>query len=186
MRRRELQIAILGWGSLVWDPRELPHDGGWTPGGPVLPLEFSRRSSGGRLTLVVDREHGVGCATRFSTSQRDDLEQAVADLAAREGTVAHWIGFVEPTSGRSRGRDAADVDTIGGWCEARGFDAAIWTDLPANFAELTGRPFSVGAALDHLAGLDEPDRTTAATYLANAPEEVVTPLRRAWWDTVER
>jgi hypothetical protein len=176
----ELDIAILGWGSLVWDPRELQHDGRWRRGGPVLPLEFSRRSSGGRLTLVVDREHGTGCQVRYSNSPRTDLDQAVADLAARETTAAHWIGFVEPATGRCRGRDGDAVASIRSWCASRGFDAAIWTDLPGNFAELTGRTFSVGAAIDHLRGLDDPDRTTAATYLDRAPEEVVTPLRRAW------
>lgn len=38
---RRLRIVFLGWGSLIWDPRELPVIGDWQSGGPVLPIEFS-------------------------------------------------------------------------------------------------------------------------------------------------
>ena len=47
-------IACLGWGSLVWNHDEgLPVEGGWHTDGPQLPVEFTRVSSGERLTLVV-------------------------------------------------------------------------------------------------------------------------------------
>ena len=49
VRREPMKIAILGWGSLVWDSRQLPHSGEWHTGGPVLPIEFSRVSKDGRL-----------------------------------------------------------------------------------------------------------------------------------------
>ena len=57
-----MNIAILGWGSLVPDPRGLPIAGGWHQGGPILPIEFSRISKDGQragcLTLVIDEAHG--------------------------------------------------------------------------------------------------------------------------------
>ncbi len=37
-----MKIAILGWGSLIWDRRDLQIAGDWQQGGPVLPIEFSR------------------------------------------------------------------------------------------------------------------------------------------------
>lgn len=40
------QIAIIGWGSLVWDPRDLPIESPWHDDGPELPIEFARISSG--------------------------------------------------------------------------------------------------------------------------------------------
>ena len=55
-----MSTAILGWGSLIWDPRDLQqHIGPWLKLGPVLPIESSRVSSGRWLTLVIDDENGV-------------------------------------------------------------------------------------------------------------------------------
>lgn len=51
-------IAVIGWGSLPWDPRELRVEGQpdhkFSPDGPTLPLAFSRVSQDDRLTLVID------------------------------------------------------------------------------------------------------------------------------------
>ena len=65
-----MAIAILGWGSLVWDPRDLPHYGPWRKEGPTLTIEFSRVSSDCRLTVVVDPVAGAPCPTRYAISPR--------------------------------------------------------------------------------------------------------------------
>jgi hypothetical protein len=46
-------IACIGWGSLIWDGRNLDVDGHWRPNGPALPVEFARQSRDGRITLVI-------------------------------------------------------------------------------------------------------------------------------------
>ena len=58
----QMSIACLGWGSLIWDPQELPvREEDWLCDGPSLPVEFSRLSSGDRVTLVI-RESGSGAS----------------------------------------------------------------------------------------------------------------------------
>ncbi|MER8652067.1 hypothetical protein [Mesorhizobium sp. M0586] len=89
--KQEPKIAILGWGSLIWDKHlefDAHHDG-WLPGGPVLQLEFSRISESrkGALTLVVDNEHGTACETSYAVSSRKNPDDAVADLRCRESTI---------------------------------------------------------------------------------------------------
>ncbi len=37
-----MRIAILGWGSLVWDLRELQAATEFAPNGPLLPMAFCR------------------------------------------------------------------------------------------------------------------------------------------------
>jgi hypothetical protein len=72
-----MKIAILGWGSLVWDPASLKEhlegDGEFIQGGPKLPIEFSRISKDGRLTLVIDEHHGTPVPTRVATSRLSNL-----------------------------------------------------------------------------------------------------------------
>ena len=48
-------IAILGWGSLIWEPKELEFDRkiGWLENGPILPIEFARISNNKRLTSLL-------------------------------------------------------------------------------------------------------------------------------------
>ena len=50
-----MKIAILGWGSLIWQPKDLKFDAniGWKEKGPILPIEFARISKDGRLALVI-------------------------------------------------------------------------------------------------------------------------------------
>lgn len=50
------KIACLGWKSLIWDPHELPVSSEWFSDGPMLPVEFLRKSGKGRITLVLDQQ----------------------------------------------------------------------------------------------------------------------------------
>jgi hypothetical protein len=183
-----MRIAILGWGSLIWDQRDLPISGDWQRGGPVLPIEFSRISRSGEragcLTLVIDEPHGANVPTRFALSPRTNLDDAIADLRTREGTSSDRIGYVNLVRNTereyARQQHPHACDTIKAWAQAQGLDAMVWTALPSNFAEVAQRPFSVEAAIQHLKALAEPAKSRALEYLRRAPEEVVTPLRKAF------
>lgn len=163
---------------MIWDPRGLPKEGVWEKPGPVLCLEFSRVSSDCRLTLVIDREHGDACETFFALSPRADLDDAIEDLRDREGTGKSKIGFVDLRRKNRRGRDPKSIRDIQAWAVANQFDGVVWTDLEANFERETGDAFSVSRATAYLDGLSATARKRAMKYIANAPEEISTPVRR--------
>ena len=169
-----MKIAILGWGSLTWDQRELPTLGEWKKGGPVLPIEFSRISSDGRLTLVIDEKNGVPVKTRFAQSGSETLNQAIEDLRKREGTSKSMIGVASKTINNAK----AGSDSIKAWDAEHKWDGVIWTGLPSNFEEINNVPFTIENGLTYLSGLSGEKRVKAREYIERAPEEVNTPLRR--------
>jgi cation transport regulator ChaC len=91
-----MKVAVLGWGSLLWDcrPEFDEQCGTWQFDGPVLPLEFSRVSQGrdDALTLVIDEQYGQQCKIAYRLSKRKLHEDAIADLRCREGTTLRSIG----------------------------------------------------------------------------------------------
>jgi hypothetical protein len=91
------RIAVIAWGSLLWDLDDLAPKvrGAWhVARGPRLPFEFSRVSDKRKraLVVVIDHEHGVECSTSFIESTHTDLDAAVDDLAARERAPRERIG----------------------------------------------------------------------------------------------
>ena len=180
-----MKIAVLAWGSLVWDPRELQTAAKFTPDAPLLPIEFCRISADGRLTLAIDETFGAVCKTYSAPSALDSLDAAIENLRAREAMPsARPVGFVEPASGRQS--DIAmechpqAVATIGAWAAASGYDAAIWMAVASNFDDEGGEPFSVSAAIQYLETLEADDRAKfaeALAYIRNAPPEIETPVR---------
>lgn len=179
-----MRIAILAWGSLIWEPRTLAIDGVFQPRGPALPIEFSRISKDRRLTLVIDEACGTRCLIYAAESARADLAGAAENLRLREGMPGiKGIGFVVTTSGRqsatAEDRHPGAVAVIAAWARTAGYDAAIWTALASNFLQETSEAFSVTAAIRHLEKLDDPARAGALNYIRRAPREVQTPLRSA-------
>lgn len=179
------KIAVLGWGSLLWD-----HSPGfdglhevWLYGGPELRLEFSRISTsrGGALTLVIDSANGSLCRVAYAMSKRHYPEDAICDLKARESTTRDNIGFYFADGSRYQGRDQGALRSIRSWVAQRGFDVVVWTDLESNFQKKNklGREFSVECAISYLNTLDDEGKAKAYEYLKRAPEFVDTPLRRA-------
>ena len=95
-----MRIAVLAWGSLVWQPRndhgELSMAGGWQTDCPELPIEFARISSDGRLTLIITPGYPHSSRVLWAVSGLDDLDAAAANLTARETNAPldriHGIG----------------------------------------------------------------------------------------------
>lgn len=169
-----MRIAIIGFGSLIWDMDNLaPHvDGDWFRGnGPQMPVEFSRISPkrAHALVLVVDETLDHQCETSVIASNRSSLELAIEDLARRERCHPEQIGVAV------RGETGGRTDE---WLKSSFFDACIWTALPANFAEETGKPYTHENGLSYLQSLEQASLAEGWRYIEYAPRETDTPFRR--------
>lgn len=178
-----MHIAILGWGSLLWDERP-EFDGqcsSWEFDGPDLKIEFSRVSQtrGGALTLVIDPSNGSACRVAHARSKRKDPEDAICDLRSREGTTRANIGFYFSDGTRQQSRDTDTLSAIRKWAGEKAVDVVVWTDLPSNFEKVCGTSFTVEHALAHVSSLDGKAKSGAAEYVWRAPSLVATPLRSA-------
>lgn len=181
-----MRIAILGWGSLIKEPRELPITDGWHNDGPTIWIEFSRISTRGArahcLTLVIDEESGAEIRSFYTASTRTELQQAIADLKNRESTTSGNIGFCEMATNRfsptALNRHPQSCERIHTWALQKDFDAVIWTALGPRFKDVLGVPFSPNTAFNYVNGLSASDRDAALDYIHSAPEQTMTPFRR--------
>jgi hypothetical protein len=180
-----MKIAILAWGSLLWHPDTLKIAQEFTLTGPNLPIEFCRISKNGRLTLIIDEDFGTLCQTYAAPSAFSTLDEAIENLREREAMPhARDVGFIDLTTNTrspfATTRHPAATETIAAWAAPAGYDAAIWTALPSDFASTAPEPFSVNAAIRYLETLERSDAqafATALEYIRRAPEATQTPLR---------
>ena len=179
-----MKIAILGWGSLLWEggPEfekqiELP----WQFDGPELMIEFSRVSESrhGALTLVID-DHGSSTHVAWCLSKRAKLEDAVADLRCREGTTNANIHCIRLDEQPALPNTLEKENPIVTWARGKKLDAVVWTALKSNFEEKVGKPFSVKALLAYAKALSPTGKAKAAEYVWKAPDFVKTKVRSAW------
>ncbi len=188
----EMNIAVLAWGSLVLEPRELALASVWELCGPEIPLEFSRVSTSrcGALTLVIDPIRGVALPTYVALSAFQTLNEAIESLGEREGGGPGCVGYVNCQSGAWYSRQPPSlVSRIADWGKEYGFGAAIWTDLEPNFETINKTRFSdideratiftVEHAKRYLHGLRPPGDALARAYINNAPPHIQTPLRQS-------
>lgn len=182
-----MKIAILAWGSLIWDSRDLEIAAPFELIGPSLPVEFCRISKNHRLTLIIDETFGTLCRTYAAQSACNDLSEAIENLRLREMMPSNAdVGFVDiSTQTRSpvaTARHPHAVETIADWTLNSGYDAAIWTALDRHFDSQANEPFSVNAAMRFLETLEQrkPEAfARALDYIRRAPAATQTPVREA-------
>ena len=179
----KMKIAFLGWGSLIWDQRELRTKGDWNGDGPSLPIEYRRISRDGGITLVLyPRVEDV--KTLWADADFAKLSEAIENLCDREGVPREHIdriGFAI-IGGRSRCRAAPGVlERIQKWGKEKGLDAAVWTDLPENpdkFKKETGMELNDDNIIKYLKSLEGETLDKAKEYIQETPEQIDTSLRR--------
>jgi len=175
-----MTIAILGWGSLIWRPEKLAIDmtKGWSTNGPVLPIEFARISSDGRLTLVI-AEKGAEIQTLYAISCYKNLDEAILDLAVREGCGKNKIGYLKKDNTGFPENNLFLTKVID-WLRSKDdIDAVIWTNLSKNFKDKLNLELTPGNAINYLRHLSQDAQAKAEEYIRKAPAVVNTPIRSA-------
>lgn len=183
-----MKIAILGWGSLIWKPENLAYniESNWSSEGPFLPIEYSRISNDGRLTLVISDEVNE-VKTLFAISTFETLDQAILNLAIREGSNISTIGFYLKNTNQISPNNFKYRINIENWLEQNDIvDAVIWTNLPENWKSKT----NFRDRVEYLSSLDENTSITAEEYIRKTPKGIITELRseieeRLNWNFVE-
>ena len=178
-----MRIAILGWGSLLWEggPAFDRWHEPWEFDGPTLILEFSRISASrsGALTLVVDEEHGTRTRVAWCLSKRATIDDAVCDLRCREGTTLENVARIDVPAQAAVPEGSEPRNPVVAWARSRRIDSIDWTALKSNFLAKRKQPFSVAAAISYLETLEPAGKARAAEYIWRAPAFVKTDLRSA-------
>ena len=167
-----MKTAILAWGSLIWQPKELAYNKtfGWQKDGPILPIEFARISKDGRLTLVIT-ENGTEVPVLNTISNYHNLEEAILNLAVREGSGRNSIGSYDRIKDVFSSKFPIENE-IKNWIKNTDFDAVIWTDLEENWST------KINNRIEYLKGLNGPTSALAEEYIRKTPLQIQTYFRK--------
>jgi len=177
-----MKIAILGWGSLLWQPKDLQFDKeiGWSANGPFLRIEFARISKDGRLTLVITKE-AKEVKTYFAISTYENIEEAVLNLAVREGCGRKQIGSYKKST-NAFSQEVFFQNNILNWINNTDIDAVIWTNLGENW-EIKNenkeiiRSVVPNERVDYLRNLEGNKSALAEEYIRRTPMQIKTHYR---------
>jgi len=118
-------IACLGWGSLIWDPCDLPIQREWFADGPLVQVEFARESTDKRITLVLETSANP-VRSLWAVLDTDDVDAACEALRARERIpkknmdrhIGTWtMGQPSPQM----------ILSLPEWAISRGVSDVVWT-----------------------------------------------------------
>ena len=178
-----MKIAILGWGSLLWQPKDLHFNEeiGWSENGPFLPIEFARISKDGRLTLVIT-QNGTVVKTYFAFSNYDNLEEAVLNLAVREGSGRGQIGSYDK-SDNTFSKEVFFKNNILEWINYTDIDAVIWTNLGENWEIKNDNKEVIeeivpDLRIDYIKNLKGNKSALAEEYIRRTPVQIQTHYRK--------
>lgn len=184
-----MNIACLGWGSLIWRPGSLLIRRQWFLDGPLLPIEYARQSNDGRLTLVIT-ETAMPVRTLWALMATDDLLQAKKSLRTREEIPESKMDlFIASVKSNEETTDRIKL-IIQSWAISLKLDAVIWTSLPPKFNGTLDRVPTIEESINYLNSLDVNSRKNAEEYIRKAPKQIDTNYRRKFeailgWANIE-
>ncbi len=171
-----MKICCLGWGSLIWDPHELPKCSDWHKDGPLLPVEFARQSSDGRITLVV-APGANDLPVLWAELDLETVEAARNILARREGIPPKFIdslvGYWAADGSQS---DHKHSKAIGTWAKNKGVSGVVWTALKPKISDDYWVPTSE-EVIAYLVGLEDASKAKAEEYVRKTPPQIQTEYR---------
>lgn len=175
-----MKIACLGWGSLIWDPRELPIQRHWFEDGPFVQVEFLRKSQDGRMTLVLDTSANP-TRSLWAVMDTDNFDRAQQLLGVREYSSANDAWIIKNIGKWLTGESEPQmIHSLQEWATARGIDAVIWTALPPKSPK-SGKDNDVPSERDiikYLKSLIGQQKEYAEEYVRRAPKQIDTSYRR--------
>ncbi len=171
-------IACLGWGSLIWDTRTLPIRRHWFEDGPLVCAEFLRKSSDGRITLVLD-ESAQPVRSLWAIMDTRDPDEARTALRKRERIPEKreedYVGLWTPGS-----EAPPTIPGMAAWAQARNIQAVVWTALPHKFYDYDETKIATSDDIvAYLGSLTGSLRDEAERYIRRAPTQIDTLIRRA-------
>lgn len=169
------RIACLGWGSLIWEPKDLPIQGQWSEDGPMIHVEFARQSQDGRITLVLV-ETELLLPSLWAVMASVDLDSSIEALRRRECIPKR---NVEKHVGRwSTGEPSPQlIPGLSEWANAHNVNHVIWTSLPPKFNDEEIFP-TAELVVEYLESLSGEQRKKAEQYVRLAPRQINTEYRR--------
>ena len=169
-------IACLGWGSLVWDWRELPIQRNWFEDGPFVQVELVRQSNDGRITLALEVS-ARPVRSLWAVMDATDINTAREALRKREGIPHNKSGAKHIGIWSVGEAPPGLVLGLPEWAAARGVHGVVWTALPPNFGEAEKTP-AEEEVIQYLGGLSGATRDAAERYIRLAPKQIDTAYRR--------
>ncbi len=164
-----MKIALLGWGSLVWGSRKLNlPETSWHNDGPMLPIEFARKSRNGRLTLVIYPKAKL-VPVLWAEMHQKELSEAIEALQRRECTNTDKVGYIH--CGTCHTQFPMILDTLRKWLTRHPHNVLLWTDLESNFDD-----YNETTVMKYLRSVNNKD--ACREYINKAPKQIDTDMRR--------
>lgn len=169
-------IACLGWGSLIWDARELPIHRQWFDDGPLIRVEFLRQSKDKRITLVL-HSSAEPVRSLWALMSVQTLDEARKALAAREGISDKNITNDIGSWSRGDVNPSCIID-VAAWATSRGVEHVVWTALPPKLNDKVNDCPTCDDVVTYLSELTGPARDYAEKYIRMTPAQIDTIYRR--------